>query len=100
MRTAIDTNILTALWSKEPLASHVARNLGEAKVEGGLVIGAPVYAELLAHPKATELFVNSFLSGTGIMVDFEFPQKCSWKPGIVLHGRRFGSHPSQANLFE
>lgn len=75
MRTAIDANILSALWSKDPLASHVARNLGEAKVEGGLVIGAPVYAELLAHPKATELFVNSFLSGTGIMVDFEFPQK-------------------------
>jgi len=53
MRTAIDTNVLSALWSKEALGLDIARNLGNAKTEGGLVVGAPVYAELLAHPKAT-----------------------------------------------
>src|ERR1700730_9199427 len=46
MRTAIDTNVLSALWSKEPLASDIAKNLGNAKTDGGLVVGAPVYAEL------------------------------------------------------
>jgi predicted nucleic acid-binding protein len=66
MRTAIDTNVLSALWSKEPLASDIARNLGNAKKEGGLVVSAPVYAELLAYPKATESFVNDFLADTGI----------------------------------
>lgn len=35
------------------LAADVAKKLGNAKIEGGLVIGASVYAELLAHPKAT-----------------------------------------------
>jgi hypothetical protein len=60
------------LWSKEPLASDIAKNLGNAKTDVGLVVGAPVYAELLAHPKATESFVNSFLADTGIDVDFEF----------------------------
>ena len=35
------------------------------------VIGAPVYAELLAHPKATEAFVSNFISDTGIVLDFE-----------------------------
>ena len=74
MRTAIDTNVLSALWSKEPLASDIARNLGNAKREGGLVVSAPVYAELLAYPKATESFVNDFLADTGIAVDFEFQQ--------------------------
>src|SRR5260370_18761336 len=75
MRTAIDTNVLSALWSKESLASDIAKNLGNAKTEGGLVVGAPVYAELLAYPKATESFVNSFLEDTGIDVAFEFQQR-------------------------
>jgi hypothetical protein len=34
MRTAIDTNVLSALWSQEPLASDIAKNLGNAKAEG------------------------------------------------------------------
>ena len=84
MRTAIDTNILSALWSKEPSASVIARNLGNAKAEGGLVVGAPVYAELLAYRKATESFVNSFLADTGIVVDFDF-QQAVW----LEAGRRF-----------
>lgn len=75
MRTALDTNVLSALWSKEPLASDIARRLGDAKKEGGLVVGAPVYAELLAHPAASEPFVNQFLSDTGVMVDFDLQQR-------------------------
>ena len=62
MRTAIDTNVLSALWSREPSASHIARNLGKAQAEGGLVVSGPVYAELLAYPKATESFMNDFLA--------------------------------------
>jgi predicted nucleic acid-binding protein len=87
MRTAIDTNVLSALWSKEPLASDIAKNLGNAKSDGGLVVGAPVYAELLAYPKATESFVNGFLADTGIDVDFEFQQRV-W----LEAGRRFARY--------
>ena len=87
MRTAIDTNVLSALWSKEPLASETARNLGNAKADGGLVVSAPVYVELLSDPKATESFVNDFLADTGIAVDFEFQQ-----PVWVEVGRRFARH--------
>ena len=87
MRTAIDTNVLSTLWSKESLALDIARNLGNAKTEGGLVVGAPVYAELLAYPKATESFVNGFLVDTGIDVDFEFQQSL-W----LEAGRRFARY--------
>ena len=87
MRTAIDTNVLSALWSNEPLAEETARKLGNAKTEGGLVVGAPVYAELLAHPKATETFVNRFLADTGIAVDFTFEQ-----PVWLEAGRRFARY--------
>ena len=87
MRTALDTSVLSALWSKEPLAPDTARNLGNAKTEGGLVVAAPVYAELLAYPKATESFVNGFLADTGIEVDFEFRQ-----PVWLEAGRRFARY--------
>jgi len=90
MRTAIDTNVLSALWSKEPFASDIARNLGNAKADGGLVVSAPVYAELLAYPKATESFVNDFLADTGIAVDFEFRQPVWMRLVGVLHVMRNG----------
>lgn len=87
MRTALDSNILSALWSKEALGARVASELGNAKLDGGLVIGAPVYAELLAHPHATESFVNNFLSETNIEVDFQFEQRV-W----LEAGRRFARY--------
>jgi predicted nucleic acid-binding protein len=87
MRTAIDANVLCALWSKEPLASDIARNLGNAKREAGVVVSARVYAELLAYPKATESSVNDFLADTGIAVDFEFQQSV-----CLEAGRRFARH--------
>jgi predicted nucleic acid-binding protein len=71
MRTAIDTNILSALWSGEPLAPMVSEVLDQAATDGGLVVCAVVYAELLAHPKAKLDFVDDFLSSTEISIDFD-----------------------------
>jgi len=87
MRTAIDTNIISALWSKELLAAEVAKRLGDAKLEGGLVIAAPVYAELLAYPNASVSFVNDFLADTDVAIDFEF-QPAAW----LEAGRRFANY--------
>ena len=74
MRTAIDTNVLSALWSVEPGASQVAAQLAEAHARGGLVICAPVYAELLAHPSASRRFVDEFLAETTIAVEFDLDE--------------------------
>lgn len=82
MRTAIDTNVLSALWSNEPFAHDIARRLGIAKAEGAALVSAPVYAELLAHPGVTEPFVNSFLEDTGIEIDFDLPRS------VWLHAGR------------
>jgi len=71
VRTAVDTNVLSALWSGEPDASRVAAQLAEARGQGGLVVCAPVFAELLAHPSASPRFVDDFLMETGIRVDFD-----------------------------
>jgi predicted nucleic acid-binding protein len=90
VRTAIDTNVLSALWSNEPASANIPRQLGEAQNHGALLISPVVYAELLAYPKATESFVNGFLSGTGITVDFDV-EGAVW----VDAGRRFARYADQ-----
>ena len=87
MRTAIDSNVISALWSVEPAASALIESLGNAKWEGGLVMSAPAYVELLAYPRASEAFVSKFLSDTGITVDFNLEQAV-WNDA----GRRFARY--------
>ena len=87
MRTALDTNILSALWSNEPSAFDISDDLAAAKQSGALLISGVVYAELLAYPKATESFVNEFCEQTGITIDFKL-QDTAW----VEAGRRFAKY--------
>lgn len=70
MRTALDTNVLSALWSGESTASQMSELLGQSRSAGSLVICAPVYVELLAHPKASRDFVDGFLLSTHVQIDF------------------------------
>ena len=81
MRTALDTNVISALWSREPLAERMSVLLGQAQGAGALVVSGPVYAELLAHPLAEEAFVRQFLSDTHIRVDFELDEGVWRKAG-------------------
>jgi predicted nucleic acid-binding protein len=90
VRTAIDTNIVSALWSNESSAANLSQVLGKAKNEGALLIAPVVYAELLAYPKATESFVDGFLSDTGIIVEFPIEREV-W----VDAGRRFARYASE-----
>jgi len=72
MTTAIDTNVLVALWDKDPSLSLAAQTALEAAFNrGGLVVSAPVFAELMAAPGRTENFVSSFLEDTGIAVEWD-----------------------------
>lgn len=69
MRTAVDSNVIAALWSREPTASRMATLLREARAAGPLLVAAPVWAELHAAPGATAEFVARFLADTGIERD-------------------------------
>lgn len=82
MRTAIDTNVISALWSNEPASANVANLLFEAKKIGGLVISAPVYVELLAYPNATKDFLDKFLQDSGIEVDFVLTEEVWQKAAL------------------
>lgn len=90
MRTALDTNVLSALWSGESSARNIEWLLFKARGEGGLVICAPVYCELLAYPSATQSFVQEFLGETGILVEFLLDEQV-WQRaanGFVTYAQR------------
>ena len=84
MRTALDTNVISALWSQETTAQKIVSSLGEAQQEGGLVICGPVFVELNAHPKVTMSFVDEFLRNTNIIVDFALDEKVWRKAADVF----------------
>ena len=75
MTTAIDTNVVIALWdADDTLNSAVQSALDAALRRGSLVIPAPVYTELRASPSRSETFLDSFLQDTGISVDWNLDE--------------------------
>jgi len=74
VRTAIDTNIISAIWSGSAPSGQAASALAQAANEGALVICAPVYVELLAYPNATAAYLDRFLTNTRVEVDFDIDE--------------------------
>jgi predicted nucleic acid-binding protein len=88
MTTAVDTNVVIALWDKDPtLSSAAERALDAAFNRGALVAAAPVFAELIAAPGRGEAFVGSFFEDTGIAIDWEMTEQV-WR----LAGRAFQAY--------
>ena len=90
MITAIDTNIISSLWSREESADTLGHKLDGAQADGALIIAAPVYAELHAFPGATAAFIRDFLHQTRIAVDFELDATV-WNAaaaGFALYAQR------------
>lgn len=72
MTTAIDTNVIVAVWDAEDSLHRIARAmLDTAFNESMLVISGAVYAELLAAPGRTEQFLNQFCEDAQIEVEWE-----------------------------
>src|SRR5229473_4296929 len=87
MTTAIDTNVLVALWDAEDSLHRPARAaLDKAFNEGTLVISGAVYAELLAAPGRTEAFVDGFCEEMGIGVEWEIRERVWRAAGTAFQG--------------
>ncbi len=71
MRSAIDTNVISALLASQPASGLAERLLLAAGEQGGLVICGPVYSELIAQPGITATFLDDFLLKTGLDVEFD-----------------------------
>ena len=79
MRTAIDTNILSPIWSAAPSATTIASQLSRVRSEGALVICAPVFVELSAIPGLNVRTVRKALAETAIAIDFDLEENV-WTP--------------------
>ncbi len=91
MTTSIDTNVIVALWDKDPDVSTPAQQALDAALgRGSLVLSGPVFAELMAAPGRTEAFLNRFCSETGLVVEFDLDEDI-WR----LAGRAFQAYASR-----
>jgi predicted nucleic acid-binding protein len=91
MTTSVDTNVIVALWDRDPVVSNAAQKaLDDALGLGSLVLSAPVFAELIAAPGRREAFLNRFCSDTGIRVEFDLDEEI-WR----LAGRAFQVYASR-----
>ncbi len=71
MISALDTNIIVALWDADEHDHLTSLDLlDNAASRGGIVICGAVFGELLAGPGRTEEFVNNFLKGAEVSVDW------------------------------
>ncbi|HTW30045.1 MAG TPA: PIN domain-containing protein [Candidatus Sulfotelmatobacter sp.] len=70
MRTAIDTNILSPVWSAQPTASTIVARLLKFHAEGGLVVCAPVFVELSAVPGLNSQLAEKALGEMSVAIDF------------------------------
>src|ERR1700677_3071370 len=53
---------------------------------GGLIVAAPVFAELLAVPGCSENFVNGFFADTGIAIDWYLSEAIWRSAGRAFRG--------------
>ena len=90
MRTAIDANVFSAIWSAEASAERVVAQLGVMQGEGALLISPFVFAELLAYPGATDQFVRRFLDATGVRIDIRL-EETMWTEA----GNRFARYAAR-----
>jgi len=91
MITAVDTNVLVALWDRDDALNSTAQAaLDAAFARGKLVISGAVFAELLALPHRREAFIEEFLGETGIGVDW-ITDEAVWR----VAGRAFQAYANR-----
>jgi len=87
MTTAIDTNVLVALWDTDPkLNGAVQEALDSAQARGALAISGAVYAELLALPGRTESMLDEFFAVTAIRIEWEVSEQIWRAAGRAFQG--------------
>jgi predicted nucleic acid-binding protein len=87
MTTAIDTNVIVALWNEDEAQNLTAKKaLGESQMGGRLVICGAVYAELMAAPGRSETLVDRFCEEAGIVVEWEIGERAWRAAGTAFQG--------------
>ena len=82
MKSAVDTNMISAIWTAQPNHVEAKTLLGESLKRGRLVISGIVYAELLAHPLMTSRGLDAFLEATGVELEHNLNKTVWQEAGI------------------
>ncbi|PYT98575.1 MAG: PIN domain nuclease [Acidobacteria bacterium] len=105
MTTALDTNVIVALWDASDSLHVAARKaLDDAWSQDTLVVSGVVYAELIGAPRRTEAFVDRFCEEAGIVVEWALEEKIWRAAGSAFQGyaarrkRQGGSRPLLAGF--
>lgn len=93
MTTALDTNVVVALWNEDDTLNLKAQEaLDEARLRGGMVISGVVYAELLAQQNRDEVFVDGFCDNVGIEIEWVLAEQI-WREA----GRAYQAYAKRRN---
>lgn len=84
MITAVNTNVIFAMWANEPNASHAESLLTECYARGPLVLCPVVYSELLCHPVIHPSGVEQLLTDADVRIDFDLDQTLWREAGICF----------------
>lgn len=88
MTTALDANVLSALWNDNDALNRAAKeSLEQVQKLGQMAICGVVYAELMAAAGRTEAFVDRFCEEAGIIVEWELKESV-WRTA----GKAFQSY--------
>jgi predicted nucleic acid-binding protein len=91
MTTVVDSNVIVALWDRDENLNAAAQTaLDSALDRGSLVVPAPVFAELMAFPGRTELFLDTFFQDTDVVVDWALGERV-WR----VAGRAFQTYAAR-----
>ncbi len=91
MITAVDTNVIVALWDADRSLNVLSQAaLERASSNGGLIIPAPVFAELLACPGRDQKFLEQFCQDTRIVIDWTITRDI-W----IAAGRAFQAYTAR-----
>jgi predicted nucleic acid-binding protein len=94
LRSAVDTNVISAIWTAQPEQHEAKLLLSESHTRGVVVICGIVYAELLAHPLVKPSLTESFLDAIGIEIDYSL-DKAVWREAGIRY-RAYSERRRQA----
>jgi hypothetical protein len=80
--TAVDTNVISAIWADEPNAASAESLLRDAWALGPLVLCPIVYSELLCHPAIQPSGAEQLLADADMRIDFDVDQTVWREAGI------------------
>ena len=98
MLTAVDTCVISEIWSGQSLCREALAALRSARTRGEVVICGIVFAELIAHPAISPEAAMEFFDEARIRVDAEMPLEV-WKEA-GLRNRRYQGRRRKAGSRE